>query len=152
MFTRITVRSLYSIEIEIGSLFLKKIRKMVLGLVLNASNKKDVMINNFAFIPTQDFFTLKIWNIFSVSIKSLIKTLQEALPIFCICPEKRLKCILQTFRVKKIFGRYESKVVYHKKLVSRSGVRFFIQCILDYGSCHLVDSWKKRPPISIWVD
>ena len=51
-------------------------------------------------------------------------------------------------------GWYKSKVVYHKKLVFRSGVGFLIRCILDHGQCHLVDFWEKFPTDLdfIWIE
>ena len=67
--------------------------------------KQFFMINNFTFIPTQDFLTRKVCKMNFV--------------FFCIGPQKKTKGPLE-------LGGYNSKVFYHKKLVFRSGFSHLI--------------------------
>ena len=48
------------------------------------------------------------------------------------------KCNFRTFELMNLFGP-SNKVVYIKKLVFRSGVRFLIRCIFEHAQRPLVD-------------
>ena len=68
MYSEILAILLYLNEIEISSLYLQKINQMSLGMFENALNQKAnttsknqlFLKNNFAFILTEDSFTLVV--------------------------------------------------------------------------------------------
>ena len=83
-------------------------------------NKKRIIFKwlDLKYLSVQDFF------------KKVYKVRWEALAMFLITYAlsrhwKNTKCILWTFRVKKILGGYKSKIIHHKKLVFQNDVGFW---------------------------
>ena len=65
---------------------------------------------NIAALPTEDFFTLKVWKtifLFSATI-NMKRTLQEPFVMFLIGAEKRQSAFLGLYS-EKIFGGYKAK-------------------------------------------
>ena len=73
--------------------FFSKIHQMALGIVWNVSNEKNdttpnnknfFILNNFAFIPTKDIFTLKALKMHCVFLKRLRKRCKGLLQCFML--------------------------------------------------------------------